>query len=238
MNRFFANMLLSLLGTLMAVGGCALWWCVGGADAWVGGALLMAGVSLFSFAAFLGWWKADDAENLFGAPLSRDDYMAGVAIPYAEIPLDCPLKKLESTAVEKDAQGALVLRPATGKGLIRLFPWSAQMGQPQVEVRRRGESEAEANGVAADEAEVVVCRADSPGVTPACAESWQWYGVMSGNAFPLMPDTLWYICQKASLPLKNSRACAVLFCDGQKLRVYPARRLAAVRALLKQTEVV
>ena len=42
----------------------------------------------------MGWWKADDAENLFGAPLSRDDYMAGVAIPYAEVPLDCPLKKL------------------------------------------------------------------------------------------------------------------------------------------------
>lgn len=237
MNRFCASLLLAMVGMLMAVGGWALCCYVEGARALVGGVLLLVGGPLVVFAAMLGWWKAKDAENLFGAPISRDDYFTGVAIPYAEVPLNCPLKKVKSLAGEKAADGALTLRPAAGKGVLQLFPWSGRKGrQTEVEVRRRGDVTPGTEGAAANEAVVVVYRADSPDVTPALEEDWQWYGVMSGNAFPLLPDTLWYICKQASNQLKKRRACAVLFCDGKKLRVYPARRLSAVQELLKRLE--
>ncbi len=235
MNRFCVGLLLAWLGVALVFGGLALWHYVEGTRALVFGGLLIVMGPFFTLAAVLEWWKADDAENLFGPPISREDYFAGVAIPYAEAPLALSLKTLKKKATEKAADGALVLRPSTGKGVLHLFPWAGPKGHSaQVEVRRRGDVEPGTTSATADEP--VIYSVDLPDVTSALDIDWQWYGVMSGNAFPLLPDTLWYVCKGASVKLKKRRACAVLFCDGQTLRVYPARRMAAVQALLKSID--
>lgn len=236
MNRFCCNLLLWLTGILLVWGGIMLYQWGNGGHALVGGILLILCGPFLCFAAILGWLKARDAENLFGPPISRDDYFAGVAIPYAEIPLTYSLKSLKAKA-EQSNDGMLTLRPDSGgKGILQCFPWSEESGQQiRVEVRRRDDVESDTAPNISDEA--IIFRASSSGVSSANDCNWEWYGIVSGIRRPLLQDTLWYICGRASAKLKNRRACAVLFCDGHKLRVYPARYMTAVQELLKQMDI-
>ncbi len=236
MNRFCGNLLLLLTGILLVWGGIMLCQWGNGGHALVGGILLILSGPFLCFAAILGWLKARDAENLFGSPISRDDYFAGIAIPYSEVPLTCKLRTLKAKAEQSGDEGMLTLRTASGKGVLKCFPWTEESGNDvQIEVRRRGDVEPDTLPHTSDEA--VIFTANSMGVTSAKACNWEWYGIVSGIRRPLLPDSLWYICGRASAKLKNRRACAVLFCDGHKLRVYPARHTPAVQEFLKQIDI-
>ncbi len=229
MNKFCGNLLCFLLGLGVLAGGVALFCLLGGVKGVLFGVFLMLSGPLLCFAACVGWRKAADAENLFGRPLTWDDYLAGVAIPYAEVPLALGLRELKQLAGAPLADGCMKLSPEGSRARLELFAWTGE-DTAAVEVRRCGDVDKNAPAAEADSA--VIYTAESPGVSAAKAHEWFWYGVLCGQGRPLLHDTLWYICGKASAKLKNRGASAVLLCDRQRLRVYPARRLEDVRALL------
>lgn len=234
MNRFCTNLLTFVIAVAILVAGILA--CKSGimAPDWetksriqavlFGGLAVLAG-PLLIFAAFLGWRKAWDAENLFGKPIPREDYWHGCAIPYTELPLALTWEELSSLPGAKQSEeGAIILPANQGKAHLLLYPASYEY-RPNATVT-------------SDATRPKRSRSRKKSTTEEEFSPWKWCGILRSDGWlPMQDTTLSYIyCGlhiKGLEVLFGKKANAVLISNGSKILVYTPRKLASVQSILQ-----